>query len=264
MGTYGFTSYRNNSQLMRTCVARVADGSTECVDGSFQLGRAMGAGDPVWSTDESIQVQHWEYPELPPKPGPWQAFTYKNDDGQVRVCRGDVTSGDAWCVNSASRRATTVGSAPAAWEAIEADRTWFHYDSPFPQSGDYLFFAYHNDGGATRLCVGDAHGGDAFCRDGTAFVGQSSSGMPEFTETTDARLRWFRYFHDQPPMGEVGFGSYVSADRKTRVCRFERNNGNTWCVDGTTSSASTAGAGRPSFMTNQVGIHHFMYEAPPP
>ena len=97
-------------------------------------------------------------------PPPIQVFTYRNTEGNSRVCKGNTATGVAICVSASTRFGATNGPGMPVFEPNTASESWFEYASPFPSSdlGRYAFFTYVTSKGVSRVCVGTLRRARAF------------------------------------------------------------------------------------------------------
>lgn len=193
----------------------------------------------------------------------FELFSYPNDAGALRLCKGNTTSGEAVCTDAARRTARVKGTkAPAKGQPTPGHAVWLRYDNPFPGAeraeGLYAFFAYHNDAGKVRVCVGHTGTGEAICRDGTPFAGRGPvSGEGVFALGKDVEVNWFSYFAfprargeaktEAPRPGTWAFSAYRNQDGKARVCQIERASGAALCADASARWAKTRGAAPPKW-----------------
>ena len=186
--------------------------------------------------------------------GRWVPFTYTNDRGLVRVCKGDSTTGDSICTNYARAWSETTGvGAPKFTPAKGTSYLYLRYASPFTAKGPagrYEFFRYYNDKGAVRICVGDTAQGGAICRDGTPHTANVKGlAEPRFVANKDVKISWFKFFHFSKgsKVGTYAFSTYRNDKGLVRVCQAHTGHGAIICQDFVAFTASTRGTARPKW-----------------
>ena len=199
--------------------------------------------------------------------GRWVPFTYTNDRGLVRVCKGDSTTGESLCTNFARAWGKVKGvSAPKLSPATGTEYLYLKYDSPFSAKGEagrYEFFRYYNDKGAVRICVGDTAEGSAVCRDGTAYSATVRGlAEPRFTASKNVSIRWFKFFHfsKKGAAGTYAFTTYRNDKGLVRVCQQHTGNGAILCQDFVAFTASTRGPAAPKWVqSDKTNINYLEY-----
>ena len=195
----------------------------------------------------------------------FQPLTYENEDGDVRICKGNTTTGDMLCVDSARKYAKVPGNATPKFKELDEHKfIYFKYTSPFSKKGTglYAFFHYYNNKAAVRICVGDTASGQGICRDGTNYYAKSSSYSPTF-KPGNAKVFWFHYFpwSKGQSAGTYAFTSYRNNENgEIRVCQARVANGETICVNGSNKTGSALGTGVPewNFYDDRI-IYYLVY-----
>jgi hypothetical protein len=196
--------------------------------------------------------------------GKVQIFTYISSSGDPRVCKGDTTTGEAICAESALGQAKVRDlSKPEIKDETAEPIRYFRYQSPFPKPGPdgYQFFVYYNSSGDVRICVGNTANGEAVCRDSSSHRAKAKAGDKlTFSSETDP-VKWFKYFpwseKDKP--GSFSFSAYTKKDGSVRVCRAQTETGLTLCADGASLLATTAGDVEPDYKPTGEGTFYLKY-----
>ncbi len=197
----------------------------------------------------------------------WVPFTYTNDRGLVRVCKGDSTTGDAICTNYARAWSEVTGvAAPKFTPAKGTSYLYLRYDSPFSAKGPpgrYEFFRYYNDKSAVRICVGDTATGAAICRDGTPHTAEVKGlAEPQFATSKDVQISWFKFFHFSKASkpGTYAFSTYRNDKGLVRVCQANTATGAIICQDFVAFTASTRGPAAPNWQQyDKTEINYLEY-----
>ncbi len=117
-GLYRFFQYANDRGQVRICVGHTAKGQAVCRDGTSYSASSKEATAPKIEPDTGAAVNwfkffHWS---APGKAGRWDFTTYRNDSGQVRVCRMDTKGGSTVCQDYVAYTATTKGPERPRWQ----------------------------------------------------------------------------------------------------------------------------------------------------
>lgn len=117
-GLYRFFQYSNDEGQVRICVGHTAKGQAVCRDGTALSGTSSEATAPTLKPDPAAKVRwfrffHWT---APGRLGQWDFTTYRNDSGEVRVCRMDTKTGSTVCQDYVAYTAQTKGAERPRWQ----------------------------------------------------------------------------------------------------------------------------------------------------